>query len=271
MKYFITVFLLLFAFSSRAQITLEHTYTNTTEGGFYLAEVDSAVWKYVITNLQDSISIYNLDHSLERVVIIPTDEYSGIEVIAKHLFDLDSSYQILLQSYHAQGIRVFKDDGTLLFSCDQCSLGAVPYTGGSYGAVSGIKSTPNGTKMVVGRGNVDTKVEVYSLPGKLPTCSTTPLSAVNSSTAYTNPTLPTSAYPNPTSGQVRIAYELPSGVSSGDLILTAEDGREVKRYRVTSAFSDLLIEPSDLSSGSYFYKLVTEKGESQSQRIVMTK
>jgi hypothetical protein len=70
---------------------------------------------------------------------------------------------------------------------------------------------------------------------------------------------------------VRIAYELPSGVSSGDLILTTEDGREVNRYRVTSAFSDLLIESDDLPSGSYFYHLQTEKGESQTQRIVMAK
>lgn len=36
----------------------------------------------------------------------------------------------------------------------------------------------------------------------------------------------------------------------------------MKRYRVTSAFSDILIDGADLPSGAYFYKLVTAKGES---------
>src|ERR1700689_545520 len=105
--------------------------------------------------------------------------------------------------------------------------------------LDGFTSTAEGTKMILKSQN--SEVEIYSLPGKLPTCSTTALSGVNPSIAYSNPSLPTSAYPNPSSGQVRIAYELPSGVSSGDLILTTGDGREIKRYRVTSAFSDLLI------------------------------
>ena len=83
--------------------------------------------------------------------------------------------------------------------------------------------------------------------------------------------LPTFAYPNPSSGQVRITYELPAGVQRGQIILLTEDGREVKRYQVTNAFNDLLIEESDLPNGSYFYKLVTDKGESQAKRIVRLK
>gem|GEM_PF-3538982 len=80
-----------------------------------------------------------------------------------------------------------------------------------------------------------------------------------------------SAYPNPSSGRVRIAYQLPPGVSFGEVILTQEDGTEMKRYRVTSAFSDLLIDGGDLPSGAYFYKLVTEKGGSPVRRIVIMK
>ncbi|MFI5202224.1 MAG: T9SS type A sorting domain-containing protein [Candidatus Kapaibacterium sp.] len=111
---------------------------------------------------------------------------------------------------------------------------------------------------------------MYSLPGKLPHCTTT-LSGVTPSTAYADPYIPTSAYPNPSSGRVRIAYQLPPGVSSGEIILTTEDGTEVKRYHVTSAFSDLLIQESDLPSGTYFYKLVTAKGESPVQAISIMK
>jgi hypothetical protein len=70
---------------------------------------------------------------------------------------------------------------------------------------------------------------------------------------------------------VRIAYELPLGVSSGEIVLLSEDGKEVKRYMVTNAFNDLLIEAPELPSGSYFYKLVTEKGESLVKKIALIK
>ncbi|MDP4198037.1 MAG: T9SS type A sorting domain-containing protein [Bacteroidota bacterium] len=270
MKYFVTLFLLLFAVSARTQITLEHSYQNTTDNGFCLVEVDSGVWKYVSFNRKDSISIFNLDHSLDRVILVPSDLWIRIQMIAKHLFALDSSYQVLLSSYPTQGLRAFKEDGTVLFSCDTCYLGAVQASQEIEGAVLGIRSTPGGTKMIVGRGFADSIVEVYSLPGKLPPC---PQKAgiINASSSLPDAVLPTSAYPNPASGRVRIAYDLPKGVASGEMILTSEDGREVKRYHVTNVFSDLLIEATDLPSGSYFYKLVTDKGESPSKRIVWMK
>jgi hypothetical protein len=270
MKYLITIFLLLFAVSARAQITLEHSYPNPTSvSGFALFQVDSAHSKYVQCSGSDTIYIYNLDHSLDRVISIPETLPAGADntiiLIAKRLFDSENDYAYLLHtldSVNMDVLRIFKEDGSLLFNCDNCWLSSKN---------SVVTNTDSGAKMIIVRGGNNQRFEVYSLPGKLPTCSTTPTSAVNPSIAYTNPTLPTSAYPNPSSGQVRIAYELPSGVSSGDLILTTEDGREVKRYHVTSAFSDLLIDAGDLPSGSYFYHLVTEKGESGAQRIVMTK
>ena len=97
MKYFITVFLLLIAVSAPAQITLEHTYPSyVISGGFGLVEVDSNVWKYVGTNQTDTIVIYNLDHSLEKVIHIPwikPDPLAGgqIFVIAKRLFSTDDA------------------------------------------------------------------------------------------------------------------------------------------------------------------------------------
>src|SRR2546429_329520 len=91
---------------------------------------------------------------------------------------------------------------------------------------------------------------------------------INSSASATDGFVSSVAYPNPSQSRVRIAYELPSGVTSGEIVLTASDGREVKRYHITNAFSDLLLEEGDLPSGSYFYNVVTARGESAAQRIV---
>ena len=70
---------------------------------------------------------------------------------------------------------------------------------------------------------------------------------------------------------MRIEYTLPDGVQTGKLIITDLQGNEVKRYRVGTAFNDILISKSDLASGSYFYKIITEKGESNAKRLVVLK
>jgi hypothetical protein len=270
MKYFILTALSFMAFfaatAARAQITLEHTYAKVRQFG--LVQVDSNEWRYVTNNGYDSITLFNLDHSLDRVihVILRTDTSSGSDfpfllVIAKGLFSNDSSYGFLVASLKLQ---VYKEDGTILLSLSRSGLQTpMDLSDVLYEPVS-IKTTDRGTKMIV---VTDTGYQVYSLPGRLP--SGQQMLSVGGSSPQTNmPSIATMPYPNPSSGQVRIEYALPPGAQSGDLILTSIDGRELKRYHITSAFPDLLIEPGDLPSGSYFYKIITEKGESAARKIV---
>jgi hypothetical protein len=297
MKYSIIFFLCAFAVSARAQITLEHTYNIGTGldsiSEISLVEIDSGSWKYVgYTHIYspdtvEYFTIYNLDHSLERVIRLyqsfPASMVQAMELpvpiaISKNLFDLSGKYAYLFRfPYFRQdrtqqtALRVIREDSTILFSCDSCEL----YNGGlSRSPSDGIFATDSGVKMMVNNSIANGKhvIDVYSLPGKLPGCPTSTLGVSDPpSVAGNNPSLPTSAYPNPSNGRVRITYELPLGVSSGEIVLLTEDGKEVKRYMVTNAFSDLLIEAPELPSGSYFYKLVTEKGESATKRIVWLK
>jgi hypothetical protein len=283
MKYSILFFLFAFAVSARAQITLEHTYTDGAKYGvqFGLVQVDSGTWKYVAMNKRDTIIIYNINHSLDRIIHIPwvnPDPSTGIFLlnISKRLFDLDDASEYMVwaeDSTRQMVLLIFKEDGRLLFSCDTCQL----INNGNYQSEidtyipSSFVTTDDGTKMITVRGYPGI-YDVYSLPGKLPGCPSSTLGVSNPpSIAVSNPPLPTSAYPNPSNGRVRIAYELPLGISSGEIVLLSEDGKEVKRYMVTNAFNDLLIEAPELPSGSYFYKLVTEKGESAARRIILQK
>jgi|GEM_PF-3389552 len=271
MKYFIFVFLFLFAISAHAQITLDHAYAQPGDIG--LVEVDSGLWEYV-SNSNDTIRIYNLDHSLERIIPIPVPSAQVI-VVAKGLFELDGSYCYLasVQSGGFSNLRIFKEDGTLLFSRDSAYLGTSKSNNENVAALDGffppaIRSTPDGTKMMVTLPkNV---VEVYTLPGK-PPGRQSKMAGVTPSEAEKDASIPTSAYPNPSTGRVRIAYQLPAGVSFGEVILMRENGTEVNRYRVTNDFNDLLIDASGLPSGAYYYKLVTEKGDSPVEAIAITK
>ena len=271
MKYLIVLLLVLAAASSQAQITLEHNYQNNPNE-FGLVQVDSGIFKYILFNSRDSIYIFNLDHSIDRVIPLHLDSAirPQIEYISKRLFDTDDAYEFLIFDNYIDKIIIFKENGTILFTCMNCALYAAqndiqdPTT---YPA--SIISTPNGVKMLTVTYANPSFVSVYSLPGKLP--GGTAKSGVNSPSIISGNSFPTSAYPNPSNGQMRISYKLPLGVASGELVILSTDGVEVKRYRVGYGFNDILVEKSDLPSGSYFYKLVTDKGESETQKLIILK
>jgi len=200
------------------------------------------------------------------------DKETYLAVISKHLFNLDNAYEFMLSGVDTSlsnwpMLKVFNENKDTLFICDSCTLNSNYNQGSLY--PSPIKYTPIGSKLIVFRGFQD-QYDIYSLPGKLPGC-TQALGVNDPSIALSQSQIPTSAYPNPATGRVRIAYELPAGVSSGELVLMNVEAKELKRYHITNAFNNLLIEAGDLPSGSYFYKVVTEKGESATQRVVLVK
>jgi hypothetical protein len=269
MKYFILLLFVLIAASSQAQITFEHSYYYYPPGyagirpnSFELDRMDSATWKYVLFNDVDSLLIYNLDHTLDKLILVPNPSRQNLFFfwIAKNLFTLDNSYCYMVSTNGIPGhITVYNENGNVQFGCENCWL-------------NNIINTNEGPKMLIDYYRSDSLIQtsVFSLPGKLPTGGIA-RSSVSSPTIISNNVLPTSAYPNPSNGQIHIEYKLPDGVPTGEIVITNIQGTEVKRYKVGSVFNDILIEKSDLPSGSYFYKLVTEKGESEARRIIILK
>lgn len=277
MKNIITLFFVLLAATSHAQITLEHTYNNSFDPGsrsIHLVTVDSGLCKYVVFNGKDSILIYNLDHSIDRKIIIPNIDTSAshtLHYLSKKLFDLNDQYEyIVAEASSVKKVRILSENGAILYSCDTCTIHNPfnPYIYSKDIEIESIITTEEGSKLLIDRWNT-TNVDVYSLPGKLPGCSTTKASIEIPSIISSNSGFTTSAYPNPSNGKVRIEYKLPNGVSTGEIVIADALGNEVKRYRVGNVFSDILIEKSDLASGSYFYKLVTDKGESEAKKLVV--
>ncbi|MFI5263263.1 MAG: T9SS type A sorting domain-containing protein [Candidatus Kapaibacterium sp.] len=266
MKYFIVFFFIVIATTSRGQITLEHTYP------FQLIQfvlVDSDEVKYFRITSDTSVDVFNADHSLYKTIRIPKpssgDGLYKVQYLSRHLFNTDDKLELLCQS-NARNTRVVNEDGQILFERDTC-VPNYPLETGSGAVSESIVNTALGTKMFLTDLNAGTTL-VFSLPGKLPGGSTTKSSVDPPSIVSDNP-LPTSAYPNPSNGQMRISYKLPLGESTGELIILTSDGVELKRYKVGDSFNDVLVEKSDLSSGSYFYKLVTAKEESEVKRLVI--
>ncbi len=76
-------------------------------------------------------------------------------------------------------------------------------------------------------------------------------------------------YPNPTNNYTRIDYQLPAGVNKGEIVFYDTKGNEVKRFIVDRTFAHIRISTSELSSGTYFYNLKTEKGVVGGKKMVV--
>jgi hypothetical protein len=263
--------------ASHAQVTLEHTYTPLGGNQMDLSLVDKDDWKYILFNEHDSIIIYDMNHVLEKIIIVPVinplPNFCILHFLTKKLFNTDDVYEYMIVGFVSpQGrndlIRIFNEKGDLIFSCDSCMPNKYLYAPRYVDQLQSIYNTPHGAKLIIYYQNSGNR-EVYTLQGQLPSITKSNVN-LPPTIISCNP-ISTSAYPNPSDGNIHIEYKLPDGVTSGELIVTTIEGIEVKRYKVGNMFNDILIEKSDLLSGSYFYKLITSKGESEIKRLVVLK
>ena len=278
--------LLIAGISSEAQITLEHTYPNTGNGNFLMfTQLDATTYKYIDFEPQSSqFTIYNLNHSLYLNVNIPITFVSGsaqyqIAFVTKSLFDCDTSSIEYALSFLGDGspftypkkFYVFRTNGTQLANIDSCCF--MNYSNGwQYGPLYNepIVNTPTGTKIILRC--LDGSSRIYSVCGSLP-CQDCSSFTTTGIATYTNHPKEGSItnYPNPSSGQTTIEYELPQGATIADLVFYDMAGREVKRYKVSNAFKDILISTDELAAGTYYYQLQTAGGFKAGKKMVVIK
>ncbi len=269
MKKTTIVFLfMLTVFCAQAQITFEHNYPNTTftnKKDFGIVKLDSLMHKYYYIDYPISlITLYNLDHSIYKTITIPVSYNTtlsnfAIYYISKSLFDCDESNLEYLLGYNNNSIydtsyvRVYREDGSLLFSVD--SAGLATSVGGATLIKPGIYPTEQGTKMILNKR--DKSWNIYSLCGNFPSM----VSEVNLNDTK-NP------FPNPTSNLITIPYDLPEGVTYANLKIFDMEGKEIRSFKVDGNFSNIILNTSEFVSGNYVYYLVTEKGISGTKKFI---
>ena len=270
----VTCFLFLAITSeANAQITLQHTYNTRT---IFRVSLTLAGYKFASYQADSNrINLYNLNHSVYKTISIPqyAGVYSNVVYITDQLFDLDSKIEYALiysdSSNTSLGhIRIYNEDGVLLF--DRDSLGYV-YGGAAsnpefYGLIA---STDSGSFMVIHP--VNNTSEVYSVPGKVPCdeCNNGVFNVVSDPGYNVSGGKIGSAYPDPANSNTKIDYQLPPGVNEGEMIFYNLNGAEVKRIKVTNAFSTLLLSTQDLSPGSYYYILHASGFNSEGKKMIV--
>ena len=79
-------------------------------------------------------------------------------------------------------------------------------------------------------------------------------------------------YPNPSNGNnTTIEFQLPQGENHGELIIYNLQGMELKRYEVDNTFHNLIINNSDLHSGTYFYQLLTNNASTGAKKMIVVR
>ena len=267
-----------------AQITLEHTYDSASaisqhHGQLYIMDFEIEGEKYIKVNRASyKIELYNLDHSIFKIMDIPTltdtNYYTTPQIlyVTEHLFNNDNLIEYMLVYLDTNNIphtKIFNELGSTIFSAD---------TAGPFVEINApqkqfpIYNTANGTKMIL---SFESRADayfgnpcysnVYSLPGML----TTSAPPINYSTGNE---LGMDIYPNPSNGSnSMIEFHLPQGVSTGEIVVYNTQGAEMKRYKVDNTFHNLLISNSELHSGTYFYQLFTSNAATGAKKMIVVK
>jgi hypothetical protein len=282
MKKLLTLLLLSITLSNYAQITLENKYPSGGVLSDYLrlVKLSSSGYKYAIHDA-NKITLYNLNHVVFKTITYPaipgrnTTFRPWILYLSEELFNTNPADIEYFISYADMGsvnhCAVYDELGSLLFlkdSANNINTGTATYN------ENFITATTSGTKMIISQAQAPNYATVYSLPGTL-TChdctnGTVTSIKTNNSASGTN-TERISNYPNPTAGQTTIEYNLPQGSTTADLVFYNMTGVEVKRFKVTNAFRDILISTADLDAGTYYYQLQTAEGFKAGKKMVVVK
>lgn len=246
------------------QITLEHTYPTTPfEQNISVVRFFQHGYKYYhLDKTSNTAKLYNLNHSVFKTIYIsvPGGWWLADCKVSDSLFNSDNAIEALyvIHSVVWTGTKHIYKSETNVISETGTNILSIPQ-----GVSAEIWSTgSNGYKLIV---NIDSlytlsleEIRVYSLIGALPT-------GVKS---HPNIEDLSSPFPNPSSGKVTIAYQIPEGQSTSEIVIYDIQGKELKRYQVDKAFSTLEIDNSDLPSGTYLYQLA---GSNQAKKMIIIK
>jgi hypothetical protein len=276
---------LFFPLASPAQITLEQTYPNagynhsTYHDQFFLWNFEASGSKYVkIDRTSFTITLYNMDHTVYKVISYadaPTTASNAyVMYISEHLFDLDDDVEYLYSTFGGSPetlfTRVYDEDGTVLLNADSCSLFV-------YSTVHQqqfpIMNTPDGTKLILSHWT-EASARVYRLPGTL-ACSAcedgVSLGMGGGDQVPLTITGELFSYPNPAQENMIIHYELPVGVTEGEMVIVDGSGRAVLRRPVNATASSTTVNTAMLAAGTYMYHLYTAKGVVQGPKVIVVK
>lgn len=244
-----------------AQVTLEKKYDYSTS----VVEFETLGYKYYLMDVPNGqCRIYNLDHSLFKTINcnVPVDFYLyDVKFLSEKLFDNDSGIELLCTFYkynaspefYEYDSKIINEDGSQLTFIDGALYNYINKTGeNTYKLFSYCYDFSVWPEKIW--------TNIYNLPG-------TPV--VNAFLQNENPDFNLNAFPNPTTGQLKVAYNLPPETREGTLFLFDNSGRLVQQFTIDNHTDHLLLNVSEYKSGVYHYFVEYSNKRSPSQKLVV--
>lgn len=273
----ITLFSLLFC-NLVGQITLNFK----TSKNIYLDKFHISGYKYVSPDIPNSkIYIYNLNNSLFKTITIPSTVYpiTAVMLVSENIFDLDAGVEYAVQTRSVTttssgnifyAAYVFDETGSTLFFRDSGLVS--PYSSSNIlENRSGLFFDGTSVKMRIDIHPIK-NYEIYNLPGSLPCagCSSGIVNSVASGGGSEILIDEASFYPNPTSDQLKLKYQLPPGWKSAKIQIYDINGKLVEDFNITDFF-DFIYLPTDYNNGMYLYSLIVDDKVIKNEKIVLMK
>ncbi|MFA4851811.1 MAG: T9SS type A sorting domain-containing protein [Bacteroidales bacterium] len=278
MKKILFIALLAYGMNAKAQITMEHHYPPV---GIYTylsyTILSTCEFKYyMVDNIGNTLTLYNVDHSIYKSITIPpqpisSSNYYFISAVSNMIFDTDSStveYILYgIDTIHTPPnnfyLNIYTENGSILYADTAIEISGI-IDNIQFFNPTRIFNTPTGLKLILQC--MDGSSKVFSLPGELP--QNCPLmSGFNENNNFEM----SNAFPNPTSEFITIPYTLPNSVNQGIIVFYNLIGNEVKRFKVDRTFNSLHISTTDLAAGTYYYQLQTAAQNSEGKKIIVIK
>ena len=262
--------LTLVALTTKAQVTLDHTYSysGNFEGAFKLVNLSVSGYKYcLVDQTLRQVRLYNLNHSLWKTINLVAASPNWLQniVVSEQLFNSDNLVEVLYSTNFGanhiyDSVFVINELGSMVFSAINGYNTNSPH----------IQNDGVNFKLFL-TDTLGTQGYVYSLTGTLPCDLCGGVMGISEPNSNGNKEMISNPFPNPTNDKTTITYELPEGINQGKLVFYDVTGNVVKEFNVDRTFKDLQVSNSDLSAGTYYYELQTSKGTSGGKKLVVVK
>lgn len=265
-KSIITFFVsfLILGFQSNAQITLENSYNGTV----YQAKTAlKGIIYYSVDSYNNQCNLYNLDHSLWKTIdiTVPQDNYIyDIQYVSQHLFNEDDLTELIVVIYELKyntDTTWYYDFTTMIVNEEGEELLVV-----EGGTNPGIFNTDDSSsKLLIYIYDYSVQLyplatQVYKLPG---------VRLAIDESEWTNELSMMDPYPNPSSFEITIPYNLDAGIQTAYLVITDNSGKPINRILIDTKSRELEINTGSYKAGMYLYWIEARGYKSKTKKFIV--
>ncbi len=253
----------LFYLNVHAQINIE---ISTNESAWYAQLANSGYKYYSMDVINNQCKIHNLDFSVWKTIALPIPSgytLDDIQFVSENLFSTDGQIGLAYmyyqynstQQYYTYGVKIIKEDGTVLVTADGA---AYMYT---------ISTGENGTKFLVYLFDYSTwpyflGTTIYSLPGSM---------VGQQSVSPGDIKADRYAYPNPAGSSITIPIPVTTGEGQGTIKIIDPRGSEISTIKLTKNQTEFRLNTTSFPGGNYNYMILSDGKMVKSASFIVEK